>query len=123
MLSNYAVMESITACVNRRLGFPSSVSTARMARRLTDATVAWVEKKLLHRLVLDASGILRLMTSPTAGIAAAAACALRRIEKRDGASGFDRVSRVRPERSNARTLLSNACCGVLASGTWSIDKL
>src|SRR2546423_4042650 len=116
-------MESIACCVKSRLGFPSRVSTARIARRLTDATVACVEKKLLQRLLDEPSGILRLITSPTAGMAAAETWALRRIEKRDPVNGLVRDLRVRPERSNARTLLSIACCAVLASGTWSSARL
>ena len=123
MLSNSAVMESITAWVNSTFGFPSSVSTTRIARRLTDATVACVEMKLLQRFVDDASGTLRLITSPTAGSTAAETWVLRRMENRDPVSGFDRAFSVRPDRSNARTLLSIACCAVLASGTWSIDRL
>src|SRR6266566_6565102 len=114
MLSNSAVIESITAWVNNTFGFPSSVSTARMARRLTDATVACVAKKLLHRFVVDALGTFRLMMSPTAGIDAADTWALRRMEKRES-NGVVRDLSFSPERSNARTLLSIACCGVRAN--------
>src|SRR3954462_225169 len=117
MLSNSLVMESSTAWVNRVNGGPSRVSTARIARLLTEATVAWVVKKLSQRFSVDASGTFRLMTSPTAGTAAVATCELRRTEKRDEKpNGPDFERSVSPDRSNARTLLSMACWGVRARG-------
>src|SRR5690242_18709725 len=110
-------MESMTACGNKRLGSPSSVSTARIAFELTDATFACVWKKLSHRLLLEPSGTLTFMMSPTAGTEADT-WLLRLIEKREPPpSWLPRDRRDRRDRSNERTLLSIACCGVLAKGT------
>src|SRR5215210_5677444 len=71
MLSNSWAIESSTACEKSARGGPSSVSTARIALRLTAATTALVGMKFLHRSEAAALGILRESESPGAGTAAA----------------------------------------------------
>ncbi|PYO79330.1 MAG: hypothetical protein DMD63_04545 [Gemmatimonadetes bacterium] len=90
---------------------------AMIAFALTDATTALVAIKLAQRSFVEALGMCSESVSPTAGTDAAETWAFRRIEKRESLNGAKRDFSVSPDRSKARTLLSIACCGVLAKGT------